>query len=135
MSLNGFVRPNVYDLLLDVVFSLFCSCLPTTTYKIQRKMKGRRSNSRKGPGHEVLLAYTTCAAQKQFQANFEVSEVSITYVTNRGKSRVILHIGAAHINYCQIMLKFFGYAIICSTNTISSKFRGVNHLCYKQVEG
>ena len=31
---------------------------------------------------------------KQFQVNLEVSDVLITYVTNRGKARVMLHVGA-----------------------------------------
>ena len=44
----------------------------------------------------------------------EVSEVLITYVTNREKARVMLHIGAAHSNNCQITLKFFGYDIFCN---------------------
>ena len=41
---------------------------------------------------------------KKLQANLEVSVVSITYVTNRGKARVILHIGAGHSNDCQMNL-------------------------------
>ena len=63
------------------------------------------------------------AAQKQFEANLEVSEVLITYVTNRGKARVMLQIGAGHINNYQIMLKLFGYDIFC------------NNLQRKNVEG
>ena len=51
---------------------------------------------------------------KKFQANSEVSEVLITYVTNRGKARVMLHIGAGHNNSCQIILKLFGYDIFCN---------------------
>ena len=38
----------------------------------------------------------------------EVSEVLITYVTNRRKARV-LHIGAGHSSNCQIIPKLFGY--------------------------
>ena len=49
--------------------------------------------------------------QKQFHANLEVSKVLITYVTNRGKAGVMLHIGAGHSNNCQIILKLFGYDI------------------------
>ena len=30
--------------------------------------------------------------QKEFQANLEVSEVLIAYVTNKGKAKVMLHI-------------------------------------------
>ena len=49
--------------------------------------------------------------QKKFKMNLEASEVLITYVTNRGKAEVMLHIGAGQsINY-QIILKFLGYDI------------------------
>ena len=54
------------------------------------------------------------AAQKKFQANLEVSEVLSTYVTNRGKARVILHIGAGHSNNHQIIIKLFAYDIFCN---------------------
>ena len=37
----------------------------------------------------------TCSTKK-FKANFEVLEVLITYITNKGKARVMLHIGAGH---------------------------------------
>ena len=60
---------------------------------------------------------------KKFQANLKVSEVFITYVTNREKARVMLEIGAGHSNNCQITLKLFGYdifAIICSTKKIEA---------------
>ena len=50
---------------------------------------------------------------KKFQANLKVSEVLITYVTNRGKARVMLHIGAGHSSNCQIILGLFGYNIFC----------------------
>ena len=49
----------------------------------------------------------------------------ISYVTNRGKARVMLHIGAGHSNYCRIILKLFGYDIFCNNlqhKKISSKF-------------
>ena len=62
---------------------------------------------------------------KKFQATFRVSEVLFTYVTNRGKARVMLHIGAGRSNYCQIILKLFGYDIVCNIlqdKKISSKF-------------
>ena len=68
------------------------------------------------------------------QANLEVSEVLITYVTNRGKAGVMLHIGAGHSNNCQIILKLVRYDIFCNNlqhKKISSKFegiRGINHL-------
>ena len=77
---------------------------------------------------------------KKFQANLEVSEVLITYITKRGKARAMLHVGAGHSNNCQIILiinNLFGYDIFCNNlqdKRISSKFgaiRGSNHLCYK----
>ena len=34
--------------------------------------------------------------KKISKMHWEVSEVLITYVTNRGKARVMLHIGAGH---------------------------------------
>ena len=46
--------------------------------------------------------------------NLGVSEVLITYVTNRGKAEVMLHIGAGHTTNCQIILKLFGYEIFCN---------------------
>ena len=36
--------------------------------------------------------------------HLEVSEVLITYVTNRGKARLMLHIGAGPSNNCQLTL-------------------------------
>ena len=61
MSLNDFVRPNVYDLLLDVVFFSSVLLLSTDHYLQDSKKNERtgRSHSRKGPGCEVLVAYTT----------------------------------------------------------------------------
>ena len=38
----------------------------------------------------------------KFKVNLEVSEVLITHATNRGKARVMLHIGAGHSNNHQI---------------------------------
>ena len=49
--------------------------------------------------------------QKKFQANLEVSDVLITNVTNRGNARAMLHIGAGHSHYCQIIHKLYGYDI------------------------
>ena len=72
---------------------------------------------------------------KKIQAQLEVSDVLTTYVTNRGKARVMLQIGTGHSNTCQIILKLFGYDIFCNNlqhKKISSKFRSitdVNHLC------
>ena len=46
--------------------------------------------------------------------NLKVSEILITYVTNRGKAEVMLHIGAGQSNKHQIILKLFGYDIFCN---------------------
>ena len=46
--------------------------------------------------------------------NLEVSEVLITYVTYRGKARVMLHIAAGKSNNHQIILELFGYDIFCN---------------------
>ena len=67
----------------------------------------------------------------------KVSEVLITYVTNRGKVIEMLHMEAGHRNNHQIILKLFGYDKFWNNlgqNKISSKFggiRGINHLRYK----
>ena len=74
---------------------------------------------------------------KEFQANLEVSEVLITYVTNRGEGWGDVTNRGGHSNNCQIILKLFRYDIFCNNlqdKRISSKFggiRGINHLCYK----
>ena len=46
--------------------------------------------------------------------NLEISEVLITYVTNRGKAEVTLHIAAGQSNNHQIILELFGYDIFCN---------------------
>ena len=56
-------------------------------------------------GHDI---FCNNLQERKFHANLEVSDVLITYVTNRGKARVMLHIGAGHSNNCQIKLKLFG---------------------------
>ena len=52
--------------------------------------------------------------RKKIKVNLEVSEVLITYVKERGKARVMLHIGADQSNNHQIILKLFGYDIFCN---------------------
>ena len=95
-----------------------------------------------GAGHsnncQVKLKLFGYNIQIQFQANLEVSEALIIYVTNRGEARrrVMLHIGAGHSNNCQIILKLFGYDIFCNNlqQKISRKFQGItdiNHIRYK----
>ena len=70
----------------------------------------------------------------KFQANLEVSELLITYVTNRGKVIEMLQKGSGHRNNLQIILKLFGYDKFCNNlqqNKISSKLggmRGINVL-------
>ena len=49
--------------------------------------------------------------QNKFKVNLEVSEVLITYVTNRGKAEVMFHIGAGQSSNYQIILKLFRYDI------------------------
>ena len=94
-----------------------------------------------GAGH--IKKYLNCSdmtyfaiicSTKTFQANLEVLEVLITYATNRGKARVMLHMGAGHSNNCQKILKLFGYDTFFNNlqhKNISSKFGGINHLCYQ----
>ena len=52
---------------------------------------------------------------KKFEVNFQVSEVLITYVTNRGKAEVTLLIGAGQSNNHKIILELFGYDLFCNT--------------------
>ena len=54
-----------------------------------------------------------CSAKK-FKVNLEVSEVLITYVTNRGKAEVMLDIGAGQTTNYHIILELFGYDIFCN---------------------
>ena len=42
---------------------------------------------------------------KKFQVNLEVSKVLITYVTNIGKARVMLQIGAGHSKNYEMILQ------------------------------
>ena len=52
-----------------------------------------------------------------------MSEVLITYVTNRGKAKMMLHIGVGHSKNRQIMLKLFGYGIFCNSLHQKNKFQ------------
>ena len=61
-----------------------------------------------------MTYFAIICSTKKFQASLEVSEVLITYVTNKRKARVMLHIGASHSNKCQMILKFFRYGIFCN---------------------
>ena len=44
----------------------------------------------------------------------EVSEVLITYITNRGKAEVMLHIASGQSDNYQIIHELFGYEIFCN---------------------
>ena len=132
-------------------FAIICS-----TKRISSKFGGISINTNRGKAKAILhmgqiiaitfkqyfncsdmTYFTIISSTKKIQANLEVSEVLINYVTNRGKARVMLHIGAGHSNNCQIMLKLLRYDTFCNKlqyKKISSKFggiRGINHLCYK----
>ena len=72
-----------------------------------------------------MTDFATICSTKKFQANMEVSEVFITYVTNRRKARVMLHIGAGHSNNCQIILKLFGYDIFCNNLQHQKNFKQI----------
>ena len=59
-------------------------------------------------GYDIFCNNLEC---KKFKVNLEVSEVLITYVTNRRKGEVMLHIGAGQSSKYQIILELFGYDI------------------------
>ena len=52
--------------------------------------------------------------KKISKMHLEVSEVLITYITNRGNARVMLPIETGPSNNCQITLKLFGHDIFCN---------------------
>ena len=60
---------------------------------------------------------------KKFKVNLEVSEVLITYVTNKGKADVMLHIGAGKSNNHQIILKLLGYDIFSNNLKCKKTFK------------
>ena len=53
-------------------------------------------------GYDIFCNNLQC--KKNFQVNLEVSEVLITYVTYRGKARVMLDIAGGQSNNHQIIL-------------------------------
>ena len=72
-----------------------------------------------------MTYFAIICSTKKFQANLEVPEVLIIYVTNRGKARVMLHIGVGQSNNCLMVLKLIRYDIFCKNlqhKKISSKF-------------
>ena len=44
---------------------------------------------------------------------------------NKGKARVMLHIGTGHNNNCQIILKLFGYDIFCNNMQHKNNFKEI----------
>ena len=61
-----------------------------------------------------MTYFSIICSEKKFKVNLEASEVLITYVTNRGKAEVMLHIGAGQSSNYQIILELFGYDIFCN---------------------
>ena len=55
-----------------------------------------------------MTYFAIICSGKKFKVNLEVSEVLISYVTNRGKAEVILHIEAGQCSNYQIILELFG---------------------------
>ena len=72
-----------------------------------------------------MTYFATICSTKKFQANLEVSEVLITYVTSKGKPRVMLPIGAGHSNNRQIIFKLFAYDIFCNNLQDENKFKQI----------
>ena len=61
--------------------------------------------------------------KNNFKQTWKYQRYLITYVTNRGKARVMLHIGAGHSNNCQIILKLFSYDIFCNKLQHENNFK------------
>ena len=61
-----------------------------------------------------MTYFTIICSPKKFEVNLEVSEVLITYVTNRMKAEEMLHIGAGQSSNYQVILELFGYDIFCN---------------------
>ena len=70
-----------------------------------------------------MTYFAILCSGKEFKVNLEVSEVLITYVTNKGKGEVILHIGAGQSNNYQIILELFGYDIFCNNLQCEKKLK------------
>ena len=66
-----------------------------------------------------MTYFAIICSTKKFQANLEVSEVLITYITNMEKARVMLHIRAGHSNNCQMILKLFRYTLAAGLHQVS----------------
>ena len=60
MSLNDFVRPNVYDCYWTLfIFSVLQLSTDHYLQDLKKNDRTARSYSRKGPEYEILVAYTT----------------------------------------------------------------------------
>ena len=64
--------------------------------------------------------------KKISKMHWKVPEVLITYITNRGKARVMLHIGAGHTNNSQTILKLFGYDIFFNDLQQKNNFKQIS---------
>ena len=65
------------------------------------------------------MTYFAIICRKKNEANLEVSEVLITCVTNKGKARVMLHLGAGHSNNCQMIPELFGYTLAAGLHQVT----------------
>ena len=75
-----------------------------------------------------FFVYDICCnnfQDKKFQANLEVSQVLITFVTNIGEAKVKLHLEAGHRNNCQIILILFGCDIFCNNLQNRNNFKQI----------
>ena len=59
-----------------------------------------------------MTCFAIMCSTKKFLANLEVPELLITYVTKRGETMVMLHIGVGYSNNCQIVLQLLRYDIL-----------------------
>ena len=85
MSLNDFIRPNVYDCYWTLC--IFSVLFLSTDHYLQDSKKNERtarSHFRKGPGYDVLVAYTTWSGieyeVKRDQINQIISKVNDIFI-------------------------------------------------------
>ena len=91
-------------ILLDMSFSLSLHFLPVLS--LQTSVCSTLS----------FILFSWC--HNQYKIVFSI------YITNRGKARVMLQIGAGRSDNCQIILKFLGYDIFCN-NLQEKKFKRI----------
>ena len=70
-----------------------------------------------------MTSFALIWSVKKFKVSLEVSEVLITFITNRGKGEVMLHIGAGQSNKYQIKLELFAYDIFCNNLQCKKKLK------------